>query len=107
MRLNFGRTSGVVVDMCREHGTWFDSGELPKILAFLKGGGLQLGGMDPRQYLVTHIHPANNSQMAKAFGGKTLDSSCQTGMDLTGTEAIVDILRGLESVKAWSKTWES
>jgi len=40
-RRNFGRLSGIVVDVCAKHGTWFDVGELPRILAFVGDGGLQ------------------------------------------------------------------
>jgi len=39
-RKNFGPASGVVVDVCSRHGTWFDSGELPRVLAFAESGGL-------------------------------------------------------------------
>ena len=37
-RKNFGGTSGVVVDVCKKHGTWFDLGELPRVLAFVAAG---------------------------------------------------------------------
>ncbi|MEZ4224011.1 MAG: zf-TFIIB domain-containing protein [Polyangiaceae bacterium] len=39
-RRNFGRNSGVIVDVCARHGTWFDAGELPRVLAFVEAGGL-------------------------------------------------------------------
>ena len=39
-RQNFGRTSGVIVDICSRHGIWFDVGELPRVLDFVQGGGL-------------------------------------------------------------------
>jgi len=39
-RKNFGGASGVIVDVCAPHGTWFDAGELPQVLAFVKSGGL-------------------------------------------------------------------
>lgn len=39
-RKNFGRSSGVIVDVCRQHGVWFDRGELPRVLAFVEAGGL-------------------------------------------------------------------
>jgi Zn-finger nucleic acid-binding protein len=32
--------SGVVVDVCKAHGTFFDAGELPAIIAFVQSGGL-------------------------------------------------------------------
>jgi Zn-finger nucleic acid-binding protein len=38
-RKNFGATSGVIVDVCTKHGTWFDTGELPRVLAFVESGG--------------------------------------------------------------------
>ncbi len=40
-RVNFGRLSGVIVDVCREHGTWFDAGELTRIVSFAASGGLR------------------------------------------------------------------
>jgi Zn-finger nucleic acid-binding protein len=39
-RVNFGKVSGVIVDVCRPHGTWFDGGELTRVVAFAAGGGL-------------------------------------------------------------------
>ena len=39
-RTNFGRASGVIVDVCRKHGTWFDGGELTQVVAFAASGGL-------------------------------------------------------------------
>ncbi len=39
-RKNFGASSGVIVDVCAKHGTWFDAGELPRVLAFVESGGL-------------------------------------------------------------------
>jgi Zn-finger nucleic acid-binding protein len=39
-RKNFGGTSGIVVDVCSLHGTFFDAGELPRVLEFVRRGGL-------------------------------------------------------------------
>ena len=39
-RLNFGRVSGVIIDLCKGHGVWFDPGELQRALTFVAGGGL-------------------------------------------------------------------
>lgn len=39
-RKNFGRSSGVVVDICSRHGVWFDAGELPRVIDFVRSGGL-------------------------------------------------------------------
>lgn len=40
-RTNFARISGVIIDSCRDHGIWFDPGEVEKIMAFVARGGLQ------------------------------------------------------------------
>ena len=39
-RVNYGRRSGVVLDVCKEHGLWFDRDELRRVLAFISEGGL-------------------------------------------------------------------
>jgi Zn-finger nucleic acid-binding protein len=39
-RLNFGRMSGTIVDVCRGHGTFLDAGELHGVVRFIQGGGL-------------------------------------------------------------------
>lgn len=38
-RVNFARCSAVVVDVCRQHGTWFDKDELRRIVEFIQRGG--------------------------------------------------------------------
>jgi len=40
-RSNFARSSGIVVDVCKAHGVWLDSGELQRIIAFIDSGGLE------------------------------------------------------------------
>jgi Zn-finger nucleic acid-binding protein len=39
-RVNFGRVSGIVIDLCKGHGVWFDPGELQSVLHFVANGGL-------------------------------------------------------------------
>ena len=38
-RRMFGKTSGVVIDACRNHGIWFDAQELEGVLAWIRKGG--------------------------------------------------------------------
>jgi Zn-finger nucleic acid-binding protein len=38
-RTNFGHRSGVIVDVCKFHGTWFDDGELTRVLEWIAAGG--------------------------------------------------------------------
>ena len=38
-RQNFGERSGVVVDRCKAHGVWLDSGEFRRLAEWMKAGG--------------------------------------------------------------------
>jgi Zn-finger nucleic acid-binding protein len=40
-RSNFARSSGVIIDLCKQHGVWFDAKELPKIIEFVRNGGME------------------------------------------------------------------
>ncbi len=40
-RSNFAKVSGIVIDTCKEHGVWFDADELPKIIEFIRKGGME------------------------------------------------------------------
>jgi len=39
-RVNFARCSGVIVNVCSQHGTWFDKDELRRIVEFIRSGGI-------------------------------------------------------------------
>jgi Zn-finger nucleic acid-binding protein len=39
-RMNFAGASGVVIDLCRQHGSWFDDKELQRIIEFIRSGGI-------------------------------------------------------------------
>src|SRR5207253_4254963 len=41
-RINFAHCSGVIVDVCKGHGTWFDRDELSHIVQFIRAGGLEV-----------------------------------------------------------------
>ncbi|SMG65017.1 conserved hypothetical protein, partial [methanotrophic bacterial endosymbiont of Bathymodiolus sp.] len=38
-RINFAQKSGVIVDSCRLHGFWLDSGEVTHLQEWKKAGG--------------------------------------------------------------------
>lgn len=37
----FAAGAGVIIDVCRTHGAFFDPGELPRVITFVMGGGLE------------------------------------------------------------------
>lgn len=50
-RINFGRMSGAIVDVCRGHGTFLDRGELHQVVRFIQEGGLDRAREVQRQDL--------------------------------------------------------
>jgi Zn-finger nucleic acid-binding protein len=40
-RVNFARASGVILDICKTDGVWFDREELRRIVEFIRTGGLE------------------------------------------------------------------
>ena len=47
-RRNYASRSGVIVDVCRQHGVWFDADELPRIIAWIRAGSLAQANRDWR-----------------------------------------------------------
>ena len=45
-RRNFGRRSGVIVDVCGAHGIWFDAHELSQVVRWVRNGGLEAARLD-------------------------------------------------------------
>lgn len=39
-RVNYARSSGVLINVCRSHGIWLDTNELHEIMQFIRSGGL-------------------------------------------------------------------
>jgi Zn-finger nucleic acid-binding protein len=50
-RVNFAGRSGVVLDVCKPHGVWFDPDELGRIIQFIRDGGLDLARQRERESL--------------------------------------------------------
>ncbi len=63
-RQNFGKRSGVIVDVCREHGTWFDAGELTRAIDFVAEGGLAAAEKKQAEEEAEH-----KKELAKAAAG--------------------------------------
>jgi Zn-finger nucleic acid-binding protein len=40
-RANFSDRSGIIIDVCRGHGTWFDREELRRVVEFIRAGGVE------------------------------------------------------------------
>jgi Zn-finger nucleic acid-binding protein len=83
-RQNFGRRSGVVVDVCRADGVWFDAGELGAVVAFVMRGGLDEARKqeleEAREELRRRREAAEQSSGPSAYGfGASFPSAVQSG----------------------------
>jgi Zn-finger nucleic acid-binding protein len=65
-RMNFARHSGVVVDVCKRHGTWFDRDELRQIVEFIRAGGLDAARDKERTQLELEKHRLKERERASA-----------------------------------------
>jgi Zn-finger nucleic acid-binding protein len=66
-RTVFGKSSGVIVDVCSTHGTWFDARELTASLAFVERGGIELVEKRERERKVEAERQAEIDARTKAF----------------------------------------
>jgi Zn-finger nucleic acid-binding protein len=63
-RANFARCSGVIIDLCKKHGVWFDRNELSRIVDFIESGGLELSRTKEKRALEEQRRELNQQQIA-------------------------------------------
>jgi Zn-finger nucleic acid-binding protein len=71
-RINFARCSGVIVDVCKGHGTWFDRDELSAIVQFIRGGGLEVARAKEKHELEFQRQQLRMEETAAANRGTSL-----------------------------------
>lgn len=82
-RTNYGRISGVIVDVCKADGVWFDRDELRRVLDFIQAGGMeksrdrQIRDLKEAERQLAQAarpeHPAMASMSGQSSGGFGLD----------------------------------
>ncbi len=94
-RVNFARCSGVVVDVCKGHGTWFDRDELRQIVEFIRAGGLDASRAREMADLAEQRRRLHQEQLAAAT-----DTTARRGLDddrrgsiLAATVELLKIMR--------------
>lgn len=65
-RINFARCSGVIVDVCKGHGTWFDAQELSAIVQFIRGGGLEISRQKEKNEIESQRQQLRMEEMTAA-----------------------------------------
>ena len=67
-RMNFARVSGVIIDVCHDHGTWFDRDELYRVVTFVQEGGLDKARRVERERLVEEERKLRALQSQRSTG---------------------------------------
>ena len=67
-RMNFARCSGVIVDICRGHGIWFDRDELRGIIEFIRAGGLELARNKEKRQIAFEREQLRRDQSISSAG---------------------------------------
>ena len=89
-RLNFGRLSGTIVDVCRGHGTFLDAGELHGVVRFIQGGGLDRARQRQIEDLKEQEQRLRQAQMARPAPATEFSFDSWTRNDL---QALLDQLK--------------
>ena len=95
-RVNFGDTSGVIVDTCATHGIWFERDELHAILTFVEQGGLarrraeiEQGAKD--RHFVREMHFESGDSVKHVVKSFTVRLDASTRM--SGPSSWTDLLK--------------
>lgn len=67
-RMNFARCSGVIVDICKKHGTWFDCNELQQLVEFIRAGGLETSRAREKEQLAEEWRKLRQEQFSTNVG---------------------------------------
>lgn len=99
-RVNYAKRSGVVLDVCKAHGLWFDKDELRRVLAFIAGGGLDRAReleiealKEARRAAVpTPQHPASSYEFTQQMNasGHWLTAAGLVGLAIDVAELFLD-----------------
>ena len=78
-RANFARCSGVIIDLCKKHGIWFDRNELSRIVEFIRSGGLDLSRTREKRALEEQRRELNQQRL-------TLDAQRSRAVSISDSE---------------------
>ena len=98
-RRNYGKRSGVIVDVCRAHGVWFDNEELTRVLEFVRAGGLQETRRREAEELREERRRLESRQLHdRTLGGQRMGSGAFFGEGNPGETDLLDVVRVLTRV---------
>ena len=92
----FSAGSGVIIDVCRAHGVFFDVGELPRIIQFVMNGGLEQAQKKELERLKHEAkQQASNAQFAGMMASRSSTHAFSASQTSSNGAALVDFLLSL------------
>jgi Zn-finger nucleic acid-binding protein len=89
----FATGTGVIIDVCRTHGTFFDAGELPLIIDFVMNGGLERAQIKD----IERMRETARRELAQARDAAREAARMHSSPSYSPSGALVDFLAGLLS----------
>ena len=87
----FATGTGVIIDVCRTHGTFFDAGELPLIIDFVMNGGLERAQIKD----IERMREAARRELAQARDAARDARLHGAAVSSSRGSALIDFLSGL------------
>ena len=94
-RINFAHCSGVIVDVCKGHGTWFDRDELREIIEFIRRGGLELSRHKEKREIEIQREQLRTEQLLSGPSSETFGSFQSDEERIGGLSAAGGLLKFL------------
>jgi Zn-finger nucleic acid-binding protein len=101
-RQAFGRISGVIVDVCRSHGVWFDAGELSEVLSFVARGGLDRARQKEKEEMREAARSARSDALRASMGKDLSQAGALEGQRWGGRPSA---LSGIDFVRSLIDVW--
>ena len=100
-RRNFRRSSGVVLDVCHQHGTWLDADEIEEIAGFILSGGAVSATLEEEHRRAETEAAAARLRVERAERAElTIRWSSGGGFGRRRERGLLDLL---ESILDWTK----
>jgi len=93
-RVNFARSSGVILDICKADGVWFDRDELRRVVEFVRAGGLEISrDRDRKEWQAAAKRRKDDLALSSVVMGAALDPSSDDFRErLSNGSLLVDTL---------------
>jgi Zn-finger nucleic acid-binding protein len=97
-RINFARCSGVIVDICKGHGSWFDRDELTRIVEFIRAGGLDAARSKEKAAIEEERRQLRQEQLSAGLSRSSL-----LDISAPGERRAIGITTGIASARGLLK----